>query len=89
MMTQTDILSILREFLWGAALMAAPILITALLVGLVIGLFQALTSIQEMTLTFVPKLAVMLVVFFLTAGFMTRIVVTLFDTQVLPIIAAH
>lgn len=88
-MSQTDILSILREFLWGAALMAAPILITALVVGLIIGLLQALTSIQEMTLTFVPKLAVMLLVFFVSAGYMARIVLTLFDTQVLPVIAAH
>ena len=88
-MTQTDILSILREFLWSAALMAAPILLTALVVGLIIGLLQALTSIQEMTLTFVPKLAVMLFVFFISAGYMARIVVNLFDTQVLPVIAAH
>jgi len=88
-MSQTDILSILREFLWGAALMAAPILIAALAAGLIIGLLQALTSIQEMTLTFVPKLAVMLVVFFISAGYMSRIILTLFDTQVLPVIAAH
>lgn len=88
-MTQADILSILREFLWGAALMAAPILITALIVGLIIGLLQALTSIQEMTLTFVPKLAVMLLVFFVSAGYMSRIVLTLFDTQVLPVIAGQ
>ena len=88
-MTQAELLSILREFLWGAALMAAPILITALIVGLISGLLQALTSIQEMTLTFVPKLAVMLLVFFVSAGYMSRIVLTLFDTQVLPVIAAH
>ncbi len=88
-MSEADILSILREFLWGAALMAAPLLSIALIAGLVIGLFQALTSIQELTLTFVPKLAAMLVVFFLSAGFMARIVLTLFETQVLPVIAAH
>lgn len=88
-MTETDVLSILREFLWGAALMAAPLLAIALIVGLVIGLLQALTSIQEMTLTFVPKLAAMLVIFFISAGYMARIVLTLFDTQVLPVIAAH
>ena len=69
--------------------MAAPLLAIALIVGLVIGLLQALTSIQEMTLTFVPKLAAMLVVFFMSAGYMARIVLTLFETQVLPVIAAH
>lgn len=88
-MSEADILSILREFLWNAALMATPLLAVALIVGLVIGLLQALTSIQEMTLTFVPKLAAMLVVFFLSAGYMGRIVLTLFETQVLTVIAAH
>ncbi len=87
-MSEADILSVLREFLWGAAMMATPLLAVALAVGLVIGLLQALTSVQEMTLTFVPKLAAMLLVFFLSAGFMARIVLTLFETQVLPVIAA-
>ena len=88
-MNENDILSILREFLWGAAMMAAPLLGVALLVGLVIGLLQALTSIQELTLTFVPKLVAMLIVFFISAGFMARIVLGLFETQVLPVIMAH
>ena len=88
-MNETETLSILREFLWGAALMAAPLLAVALIVGLLIGLLQALTSIQEMTLTFVPKLGAMLIVFFISAGFMSKIVLRLFETQVLPIIAAH
>ncbi len=86
-MTEGELLTALREFLWGAAMMAMPLLTAALVVGLIIGLLQALTSIQEMTLTFVPKLAVMLVVFFMSAGYMTRIVVSLFDSQVLPVIA--
>ena len=63
-----------------------PLLISALVVGLIVGLIQALTSIQEMTLTFVPKLAAMLVVMFLTLGFMTNICLALFDNQVLPAI---
>lgn len=86
-MSESEILSVLREFLWGAVLMSIPILSAALLVGLIIGLLQALTSIQEMTLTFVPKLAVMLLVFFISAGYMSRIIVGLFDTQVIPMIA--
>lgn len=85
-MTEADILSLLREFLWGATLIAMPLLTAALLVGLIVGLFQALTSIQEMTLTFVPKLGVMLLVFFLTAGFMARIAIGLFDSHVIPAI---
>ncbi len=86
-MSETEILSVLREFLWGAAMMAMPLLVAALVVGLVIGLLQALTAIQEMTLTFVPKLAVMLIVFLLTAGYMARICVGLFDNHVIPVIA--
>ena len=44
----------------------------ALVAGLAVGLFQALTSIQEMTLTFVPKLAAIVVVFWVSMGFMTE-----------------
>lgn len=86
-MSEADILTILREFLWGAALMAMPLLTAALVVGLVVGLLQALTAIQEMTLTFVPKLAAMLIVFFISAGYMARICVNLFDNHVIPVIA--
>lgn len=86
-MSESEILSVLREFLWGAVKMSMPILAAALVVGLIIGLLQALTSIQEMTLTFVPKLAVMLIVFYMSAGYMSRIIVGLFDSQVIPMIA--
>ena len=86
-MTEAEVLSVLREFLWGAALMALPLLTAALVVGLVVGLLQALTAIQEMTLTFVPKLAVMLIVFFISAGYMARIVVQLFDNHVITVIS--
>jgi len=86
-MSEADILSVLREFLWGATLMAMPLLAAALIVGLVVGLLQALTGIQEMTLTFVPKLVVMLFVFFMSAGYMARICVSLFDSHVIPVIA--
>ncbi|MFB9374419.1 flagellar biosynthetic protein FliQ [Algimonas porphyrae] len=87
MMDETGVLNLLREALWATALMAMPLLISALVVGLLVGLVQALTSIQEMTLTFVPKLAAMLVVMFLTLGFMTNICLALFDNQVIPIVA--
>ncbi|MEM7729396.1 MAG: flagellar biosynthetic protein FliQ [Pseudomonadota bacterium] len=85
-MNEFDVLALLREALWATALMAMPLLVSALVVGLLVGLIQALTSIQEMTLTFVPKLAAMLVVMFLTLGFMTNICLALFNNQVLPAI---
>lgn len=77
----------LRHGLWAAVLVSMPILTVALVTGLVIGLFQALTSIQEMTLTFVPKLAAIVIVFWITMAFMTQTLVAFFDGHVLPLIA--
>ena len=51
-------LTVAREAIWVLALASAPILIPALLAGLILGMVQAATSIQEQTLTFVPKLIV-------------------------------
>ena len=77
----------LRQALWTAVAMSTPILVVALVVGIVIGLFQALTSIQEMTLTFVPKLAAMLVTFWATMAFMTETLVSFFHGRILPLVA--
>lgn len=76
----------LRQGLWVAVMTSIPILGVALVVGLVIGLFQALTSIQEMTLTFVPKLAAILAVFWVSMGFMSQTLVSFFQDQIIPII---
>lgn len=51
-------MTVAREALWVLALASAPILIPALLSGLILGMIQAATSIQEQTLSFVPKLGV-------------------------------
>ena len=56
MLSEGAFFDVLRQGLWVSVLVSIPILSVALLAGLLIGLFQALTSIQEMTLTFVPKL---------------------------------
>jgi flagellar biosynthetic protein FliQ len=77
----------LREGLWISVLVSTPLLAVALLAGLTVGLFQALTSIQEMTLTFVPKLAAMLAVFWATMGFMTETLTGFFTGTVLPLVA--
>ncbi|WOI52943.1 flagellar biosynthetic protein FliQ [Parvularcula sp. LCG005] len=87
-MSEGDILSLLREALATASLMAMPLLIAALVTGLVIGLLQALTSIQEMTLTFVPKIAVIMVVFWASASMLARLVIGFFDAQVIGLIAS-
>jgi flagellar biosynthetic protein FliQ len=58
-MTPEMVLDVGQEALWVTALLAAPLLISALAVGLLVGMVQAATQIQEMTLTFIPKLAVL------------------------------
>lgn len=60
-MNETQIIDIARDGVWTMIIVAGPILMTGLVVGLIITLFQALTSLQEQTLTFVPKV---LAVFF-------------------------
>lgn len=76
-----------RQTLWIAVIVSIPILTVALVTGLIVGLFQALTSIQEMTLTFVPKLAAIVIVFWMSMGFMTQTLVSFFDDQIIPLIA--
>ncbi len=58
------------RMLWTTALVAAPILIAALAVGLLVGVIQAATSVNEQTLTFVPKLAMVAVVLVLMGASM-------------------
>ena len=77
----------MRQGLWVAFLISLPILTVALAAGLIVGLFQALTSIQEMTLTFVPKLGAIVVVFWMTMAFMTETLVDFWTTMLVPMIA--
>lgn len=77
----------LRAGLWNAVLISTPILTVALIAGLAVGLFQALTSIQEMTLTFVPKLVAILVVFWVSMSFMTETLTGFFQNHIIPLIA--
>ena len=86
MLTDSQIIDLAREAVMVAAMMCAPLLITALVVGLVVGLLQALTSVQELTLTFVPKVAAMLVVFSISASFMVGLALNFFEDRVLPVI---
>lgn len=55
-MTGGEVLDIGRDAIWAVIIASAPLMLVGLGVGLVVALFQALTSIQEMTLTFVPKI---------------------------------
>lgn len=86
-MTEAMIFDIMRQGLWISVLISAPLLTVALVAGVVVGLFQALTSIQEMTLTFVPKAAMMIVVFWASMSFMTSTLVSFFTDTIIPQIA--
>lgn len=68
-MNQADVTDLLQTALWLITIGAAPGVLAAMIVGTIIALFQALTQIQEMTITFVPKLLVMAATIALTAHF--------------------
>lgn len=55
-MTEVEVLDISREAIFTLIKVVSPVLLVALFIGLIIGIFQALTQIQEMTLAFVPKI---------------------------------
>ena len=86
-MNESEIFDILRQGLWVAVAMSAPLLGMALVAGLIVGLFQALTSVQEQTLTFVTKILAMLIVFWVSMSAMTSVLVDFFRAQVVPVIA--
>ena len=86
-MTEAVLFDTLRAALWITVQMSLPLLSVGLVVGLLVGLFQALTSIQENTLTFVPKVAAMLVVFWVSRRFMTSTLLTFFTATIVPMIA--
>lgn len=85
-MTGTEAIEVGRETIYVMLKIGAPVMVLALLVGLAIALFQALTSIQEMTLTFVPKIIVIFVGIMLMLPFMLSSLTTfsqgLFDRMI-------
>lgn len=70
----TSLLGVANHMMWVAALVAAPILLSSLIVGLIVGMIQAATSVNEQTLTFVPKLAVTAFVLVLLGGSMMGLI---------------
>ncbi len=69
-MNETEVLDIGREAIWVMIKAAGPLMVVALVTGLIISIFQALTQIQEATLTFVPKILVLFVSMLLFLPFM-------------------
>jgi len=74
-MTPEGIISIGQQALTVTALLAAPMLLSALVVGLLIGMFQAATQINEMTLSFIPKLLVIAAAMYLGGNWMLQLIV--------------
>lgn len=87
MLSEGQFFDLVRQSMLIAVTISLPILGVALFVGLLIGLLQALTSIQEMTLTFVPKLAAIVIIFWSSIGFMTQKLTSFFQIQIIPIIS--
>ncbi len=70
MLSQAEVLDILREAMLVAFRLAVPMLVVSLSVGLIIAVFQAATQIHEQTLTFVPKLIVIALFLLIGASYM-------------------
>ena len=77
-MEVSEVIDLAREALWVATLVAGPILGTALLVGILIGVLQAATSVQEMTLSFIPKLGAMILAMALFGGWQLNVLTQFF-----------
>lgn len=71
-----QVLDVGRDALWLAVLLAAPLLLSALAIGLLIGIFQAATQIQEMTLSFIPKLIALVAALFIAGPWMLQVAIT-------------
>ena len=70
MQEDAQLLALADQTLWVTAMIAGPVLIAALVVGLLVGIIQAATSVNEQTLTFVPKLMIVALVFVVLGGTM-------------------
>lgn len=70
MQQDAQLLALADQTLWVTALIAGPVLVAALTVGLIVGIIQAATSVNEQTLTFVPKLGIVALVFVILGGTM-------------------
>ncbi|MBQ2982351.1 MAG: flagellar biosynthesis protein FliQ [Lachnospiraceae bacterium] len=74
-MTVEAVLDVAIETIWTIIITSAPLLIVSLIVGLVISIFQAVTSIQEQTLTFVPKILAIFICILIFGSFILNTIV--------------
>jgi flagellar biosynthesis protein FliQ len=81
-MTGAEVLDIATQGIWTLIIVAMPMMLVGLVVGVVIALFQALTQIQEMTLVFVPKIVAIFVTMLLTLPFVGSVMAGYMDQVV-------
>jgi len=74
-MNADGVMELTRQALWVLLILSMPILLTALAVGLLVGVFQAATQINEMTLSFIPKLIAVFVVILIAGPWMLSVIV--------------
>lgn len=75
----SDVIDVAKHMLWVCLLLSLPTLLTALVVGVAVSLMQTVTSIQEMTLTFVPKLGAVILVVSLAMPWLIDLITNYFE----------
>ncbi|WP_341896820.1 flagellar biosynthesis protein FliQ [Ferrovibrio terrae] len=84
-MTAVEVVDVMREAIWVLLKVAGPAMIVSLVIGLVISLFQAVTQLQEPTLTFVPKILAIFGTLVITMPFMIGVMVSFMEQLALRI----
>lgn len=81
----SDVVTLGQEALWVTALIAGPLLLGILIVGVVIGILQAATSVQEMTLSFIPKLIVLVALLLLVGNWQISLLIEHFQNLMMSL----
>jgi flagellar biosynthesis protein FliQ len=81
----SDVVTLGQEALWVTALIAGPLLLGILIVGVVIGILQAATSVQEMTLSFIPKLIVLVALLLLVGNWQISLLIDHFQNLIMSL----
>ena len=84
-MNTSDVITLGQEALIVTALIAGPLLLAILIVGVLVGIVQAATSVQEMTLSFIPKLIALVLLLFLIGNWQITILVDHFQGLIMNI----
>ena len=81
-MTQDTVMQLASQTLWVTIMLGGPLLLSALAIGLMVGMFQAATQINEMTLSFIPKLGILVVALLIFGPFMLSTIVDFTQTLI-------